>query len=44
MNAETPSDMDEGLRDSQFRKLKWSIVKSEKTNILTSLGKVTYKK
>lgn len=44
MISETLSDMDEELRDSQFRKNKWSIVKRDQTTLLTSLGNVTYKK
>lgn len=44
MIAETLSDMDNELRESGFRKRKWSIVKKDQTTLLTSLGNVTYEK
>lgn len=42
--SETLEEMDEELRNSSFRKKKWSIVKKDETTLLTSMGNVTYKK
>lgn len=44
MIAETLEELDEELRASGLRKIKWSIVKRDQTTLLTSLGSVTYQK
>lgn len=42
--TETLNNMDEELRSSIYRKVKWSIVRKDENSLLTSLGNVTYKK